>query len=146
MSYFAAKDQIRHANFVFHYRPSKLLAPAKIQWSKPEYADEQEPPWGTSTKPPEPFDTPKQSTCKLQYTHTTCAMLCVWFVYFAIWYWCYEKETRSFMEEINHSVWNSPNTVRCHIKMATFVVKRTKHFDKKLLGIICFKLLELLHI
>ena len=70
--YFAAKDQIRHANFVFHYRPSKLLAPAKIEWSKLEYADEQEPPWGTSTKPPEPFDTPKQSTCKLQYTHYVC--------------------------------------------------------------------------
>ena len=64
----------------FHCRPSKLLAPAKIQWSKPEYADEQEPPWGTSTKPPEPFDTPKQSTCKLQCTHHVCCvvrMVCV---------------------------------------------------------------------
>ena len=52
-------------------------------------------------------------------------------------------ESRSFAEEINFSVWNSLNTVRCHIKTARFEQKQTKD---KLLGFICFKLLRLLRV
>ncbi len=46
---------------------SQFMQPAKIQWSKREYGEDQDPMWGTSTRPPEPLDAPKQSTCKSDY-------------------------------------------------------------------------------
>ena len=74
---------------MLYFRPSKLLAPAKIQWSKPEYGDEQEPPWGTSAKPPEPLDSPKQSSCKCVnlYMCVLSRIQCV----FLAWYLCENK-------------------------------------------------------